>query len=281
MRIYTPAGNLAFKTFNFPDGQPHFVLETIDDSGFHDVTIETAIKSSQDLFQVLLVAGVLRNNGYSEINLDIRYLMGARMDRAISNCEPFTLQLIARMVNSAGFSRVRILDAHSDVATRLIRNSVNVLPFAVVEQVLTTTNHPVVVCPDKGARDRVRKLYPGIILECSKTRDMATGTLTGFKIDGPFQNFTSGRGGTEVLIIDDICDGGGTFIGLSKILREAGAKKVYLYITHNVQNKDHLEGIDRIFTTDSFSNGSSIHVYSGPDGMKDRVVIPISMEKIK
>lgn len=278
MRIYTPAGDLAFKAFDFPDSAPHFKLETYD-VDFRSVTIELAIRGSRDLLMLCLVNDVLRAHGYSEVSCDVRYLLGARMDRAISTMEPFSLAVIARIINSCGFTKVRILDVHSEVATRLIRNSENVLPFGVVEQVQRTLNYPVVVSPDKGARDRVRKLYPGIILECSKTRDVTTGELKGFKIDGPWQNFRDGRGGHEALIIDDLCDGGGTFIGLSKILREAGAKKVFLFVTHAVMSKGlKLEGIDHIYTTDSYYD----QVRRNGELDQDRLtVIPISMKEIK
>jgi ribose-phosphate pyrophosphokinase len=248
MRIYTKAGDLAFKTFTFPDGQPHFKLETYERE-FLSVTIEAAIKNPADLFQVVLVSSVLREHGYSEVLLDIRYLLGARMDRAISSQEPFTLQSVARIINSCGFNRVRILDAHSEVATRLIRNSSNVLPFATVRQVRNTCGYPFIVCPDKGARDRVSNLCAGYHVQCSKVRDTSTGALKGFSIESHGVNLPY----ESVLIVDDICDGGGTFVGLAKELRKAGAKKVFLFVTHGIFSKSvPLDGIDQIFTTDSY-----------------------------
>lgn len=272
MRIYTPAGDLAFKSFTFPDGQPHFKLETYEVE-FRDVVIETAIKSPSDLFMVVMAASVLRASGYYSVSLDIRYLMAARMDRAISSGEPFTLELVARTLNSCGFSKVRILDAHSQVATKLIRNSTNVLPFNVVNQVISTLHPGVVVVPDKGAIDRMYELfkrfpYPPEIVYCSKKRDMDTGALSGFKVEDP--SLCQGR---EVLIIDDICDGGGTFVGLAAELRKAGATKVHLYITHGIFSKGvPLAGIDQIFTTDSY-----IDPYWATRGA---VVIPISMKEL-
>lgn len=270
MRIYTTAGDLAFKSFTFPDGQPHFKLETYEVE-FSGVVIETAIKSPSDLFMVVMAASVLRASGYYSVSLDIRYLMAARMDRAISSDEPFTLELVARTLNSCGFSKVRILDAHSPVATKLIRNSVNVLPHAVVNQVLSTLYPGAVVVPDKGAIDRIYELfkrfpYPPEIVYCSKKRDMTTGALSGFKV----ASLCMGR---EVLIIDDICDGGGTFVGLAKELRAAGATRVHLYVTHGIFSKGiPLSGIDQIFTTDSY-----IDPYWATRGA---VVIPISMKEL-
>lgn len=282
MRIYTPAGDLAVKTFTFPDGQPHVKLET-HEIDFRSATIETAIRSSDELLQTVLVSEVLRRQGYSEINLDIRYLLGARMDRPIGQNEPFTLNCVARILNSCGFSKVRILDAHSEEATRLIRNSENVLPYMVAEQVFATLPDAWPVRPDKGAGNRVGKLTnvcrPAnrAIIRCEKSRNSETGKLSGFSVNDPSWVSTC----KEVVIIDDICDGGGTFVGLAKELRKAGAQKVYLYVTHGIFSKGlPLEGIDHIYTTDSYYS----YVY-GPEFASDKadkvVVIPVSMKEMK
>lgn len=281
MRIYTPAGDLAFKTFTFPDGQPHWRLETYERE-FNTVTVEVAIKSPSDLFQVVLVSSVLREQGYSEVNLDVRYLMAARMDRAIDTFQPFTLQSVARIINACGFNKVRILDAHSEVATRLIRNSTNVLPHNVVKQILTTVGSVVIICPDEGAKPRVEKLRPFDynLGYGGKKRDMATGALSGFYYGGPVT--IKDR---DCLIVDDICDGGGTFTGLAKVLREAGAKKVYLFCTHGIFSKGpYLEYVDKIFTTDSYrGKDDRIETPGGGGKLSDFgvTVIPISLKEIK
>ena len=273
MRIYTKSGDLAFKLSTFPDGQPHFKLETYE-RDFHAATIEMGIKSPSDLFQISLVVDVLKQHGYGEVNLDIRYLMGARMDRAIDAFQPHTLQVVARQINSLGFAKVRILDVHSEVATRLIRNSSNVLPYKVVQQVMATLGDVDAVCPDKGADQRVYLLlgdgtaFPGTwIHHCFKKRDMQTGALSGFTVP------REGLKGRDLLIIDDICDGGGTFVGLAKELRAGGARSVNLFVTHGIFSKGlPLEGIDVVYTTDSYQ----------PDtyGFEKIVCIPISMKEM-
>lgn len=272
MRIYTPAGDLAFKTFTFSDGQPHIKVET-HDLDFREVTIEVALRDCASLVLVLLAASVLRGMGYSSINLDVRYLLGARMDRALDVFQPFTLEVIARMINSAGFSRVRILDVHSEVALRLIRHAENVLPVAALWSVRQALKHPTIVCPDKGAMARVEQLcgsWPTIY--CSKVRDAQTGELKGFHADIKLCYDHS-----DVLIVDDICDGGGTFVGLAKELRSKGAKKVYLFVTHGIFSKGpHLEGIDHIYATDSYGDP-----YAYENLVRGLTIIPVSMKELK
>ncbi len=277
MRIYTKAGDLAFSSFTFPDGQPHFRLETYE-LEFRTATIELAIKSPADLFLLSLAVDVLRNHGYSEIHLDIRYLLGARMDRSISSLEPHTLQTVARTINSMGFNQVRILDAHSEVATRLIRNSTNLLPVKIVEGIYTTLGQSdvVVVTPDKGAQPRVSELFRNWeyrYCRMEKVRDQDTGRLKGFAFKDGMDNVKE-RG---CLIVDDICDGGGTFVGQAKLLKLAGAKKVFLYVTHGIFSKGlPLEGIDRVFTTDSYWADKDYATAS----FMGLTVIPVSMKEL-
>ena len=57
------------------------------------------------------------------------------------------------------------------------------------------------------------------------------------------------------LIVDDICDGGGTFSGIAQVLRANGAEKIYLCVTHGIFSKGiEINGIDEIFTTDSYAS---------------------------
>lgn len=89
------------------------------------------------------------------------------------------------------------------------------------------------------------------------------------------------RGRTIALIVDDICDGGGTFVGLAKELRAAGATRVYLYVTHGIFSKRlPLEGIDHVYTTDSFLSGP-VNLHGNYLGHGDRLtIIPISMKEM-
>lgn len=264
MRIYTKFGDLAFKTFDFPDGQPHFELQTSDDSD--TVTVETRIKNPHELFMTCIVAETLRRN-FKHVQLDIRYLMAARMDRAISVREPFTLATVSNML-LGWYSRTRILDPHSKKSEFLL-GADEILPHAVVEQVLKTLGDVTIVIPDKGAKERVHLLVPATNqphVQILKTREMATGKITGMEIQNPKDV------GKSCLIVDDICDGGRTFIGAAKLLREAGAEKVSLYVTHGIfSNRLPLEGIDTIYTTDSFHNWAMVPHCS-------LVCIPVSMK---
>jgi ribose-phosphate pyrophosphokinase len=61
-----------------------------------------------------------------------------------------------------------------------------------------------------------------------KTRDVSTGTISGFGLE-PCEP----RGSARVLVVDDICDGGGTFMGLGKVINDR-LIKADLYVTHGI-----------------------------------------------
>jgi ribose-phosphate pyrophosphokinase len=97
-------------------------------------------------------------------------------------------------------------------------------------------------------------LYRENIIQGNKKRDPETGGLSGFDYEGDVK-------GKNLLIVDDIADGSGTFIGLAQKLLEGGAKEVRLYVTHGIFSKgvDFLlnNGISHIYTTDTYYRGES------------------------
>lgn len=252
MRIYTLEGTIPHESFTFPDGQRHVKLLTRETRADNlQARIETAIASSGDLVDVLLAKDALDASGYIT-SLDIRYLLGARMDRRIDCDQPSTLEVVCRLLLGAGFRKIRVLDPHSDRALKLL-DATAVYPYAIVEQVLQSY-HPqstVVIAPDEGARQRVSELVPPSlgfpVRNGYKTRDSNTGQLSRFGVEDP--SFIAQR---KCLIVDDICDGGGTFSGLGDVLMRAGAQSVDLFVTHGIFSKNlPLQWIKKVFTTDS------------------------------
>jgi ribose-phosphate pyrophosphokinase len=267
LKITTLSGDVPFRLFKFPDGQRHFqlLLERIPETA---VTIESPIRSADELFDVLIAKDTLDARGHIT-SLDIRYLLAARMDRRIDQDQPFTLQIVCRTIAAAGFRRIHVLDPHSPVSLSLL-NAQAVMPMKTVGRILDLY-HPdelVVLSPDAGATDRVKTLLTGHALHLrqgKKHRDSKTGALSGFTVDD--LSFFKGK---RALIIDDICDGGGTFTAHANMLIEAGAISVDLYVTHGIFSQGTpLAGIRRIYTTDSFADSNS--------SSTNFVVMPVSM----
>ena len=265
--IHPQQSDIPFKTLVFPDGQPHISLDCRDAmhrvstsqnaENTEGVAIIARIANPTDVFTVLMAKDILEANGFERVDLHIAYLMSARMDRQMTDFEPFTLRIVAAMINQAGFNRVTIFDPHSDVSTALIHRSKAISNDIFVKNCIEYfyQNKPsddyALISPDAGALKKIYKVAQYVnapsVIECSKKRDVKTGHLSGFQtMETDFQ-------GKTCFIVDDICDGGGTFIGLAKLLKERNAGKVVLIVSHGIFSKGFdLAGIDAIYCTDSF-----------------------------
>lgn len=183
---------------------------------------------------------------FNHIKLILPYLPYARQDKQVSNKSTFALNTFAMILNSLKFSEVHIYDPHSDEAKILINKVFVISPSNEINDALVKTQ--AISCfPDKGAAVRYSKMIGQFTtVTCEKIRDQLTGDITGFKTEDRIMP------NMDYLIIDDICDGGRTFIEAAKVLHAGGANNVHLYVSHGIFSKG-LEilrnaGIKRIFT---------------------------------
>jgi ribose-phosphate pyrophosphokinase len=256
--IRPQASDITYKMLIFPDGQPHIVLNLDGIDGKDKAClVSTRVANPTDLFTVLMAKDVLEAHGFERIDLTISYLMAARMDRQMTENEPFSLRIVAAMLNQAGFRRVSIFDPHSDVSTALILRSKAISNEAFVGKCLEhfyqnkERDDYALISPDAGALKKIYKVAQFVqapsVIECSKMRDVKTGQLSGFNTQVvDFQ-------GKTCFVIDDICDGGGTFVGLAALLKSRNTGKIVLIVSHGIFSKGFdLANIDAIYTTDSF-----------------------------
>ena len=188
-----------------------------------------------------------------KVGLTYPYLPYARQDRVMTQTEPFSLKTFCNIINAQKFESVTVFDPHSDVGIGLIDRSAYIPQWHIVQTVVPKeilyNPNVVVVSPDAGAYKKVSKLITNDerIAIGVKHRD-DKGTITGTKVFGNVE-------GRDCLMVDDICDGGRTFIELAKELKEQGANKIYLYVTHGIFSRgfeELKENIDHIYTTNSF-----------------------------
>lgn len=180
--------------------------------------------------------------------LHLPYIPYARQDKEIHNEQTFALRVFAKLLNSLEFQHVTCCDPHSECAYNLINNVVEHYPRQQIEAAFVNTYSDIVCYPDEGARIKYLKALDACRFQHiygEKERDQLTGHITHYKLEGDPK-------GKRVLIIDDICDGGMTFILLAKELIEKGAKEVNLFVSHGIFSKGIQilkdAGIKRIFT---------------------------------
>lgn len=265
-----------YKSFKFSAGEVHVnvkeALKNLEPTD--DFEVIARLHSSDDIMEMFLLLDAVNrfHSSFVRIDLTIPYLPYSRQDRVCTKGDPSSLGvfllLLEKFVDES-FHPVylRVADLHSE--------NVDILGFPQKDGLIELDWSDIlddsirffdeisfkgveVVSPDKGAREKTIN-FTDYLYDCdvgsskfyqgSKVRDPATGNLTGFDVD--CKDFK----GQDLIIMDDICDGGGTFLGLAKVLKERNAGKISLYVTHGIFSKgiDIFEGlIDTIYTTDSF-----------------------------
>jgi len=260
---------IKYKVSKFPDGQQQVTIieESFYLSDNEVVEVISRMNSFLDLELIICTVMSLREIvGVTKIELYCPLILGSRSDRKFEQgSNNYLKTVICPIINSLGFSKVRVLHPHSDVLEACINNFEKVpnslFSFATHDLFYHEDGYyeglkkATIVSPDAGALKGIYKLLDGLnlknypdILVCNKSRDN-DGKLTRTEVPMKLKDHTN-----DLVIIDDLCDGGYTFIVLAKKLKEQGAKKVYLYISHAYFSKglDVLkENIDHVYCTNS------------------------------
>lgn len=263
MFLPTSAPELKFKCFKFSGGELNFKLqeEFLDYSKVDRVVITHRVNSSDDLMKILMAVDALRLEGIRRFDLIMPYIPYARQDRKCDTGEAFSLKVFTKIINSVGFESVLVLDSHSDVAPALLDNCINLdnhryVMLAAMAIKAINPKDLLLVSPDTGANKKINKVFDTVkyffnTVKCDKVRDMTNGNILGVEV------MKDDLLGLDCLIVDDICDGGRTFIEISKALKAKNAGKVSLFVTHGIFSAgfDELEKhLDKIYTTNSFQD---------------------------
>ena len=248
----TSEQSIKFESFVFNGGEPH--IKILDDlTEVKEVTITTRVRSFNDMGLLLIAADALKRTGVQKLNLVLPYFPGARQDRVMTGGESLTVKVYADILNTIGFQKVTIVDPHSEVTSAVLNNVHVISNHAFVAACLKNERDYLLISPDGGALKKIYKVAQHLggqpVVECSKKRDVATGKLSGFKV------YEEDLEGKTCVIVDDICDGGGTFIGLAKELKKKNCGKLILIVTHGIFSKGFEElaqSFDHIYSTNSF-----------------------------
>lgn len=248
----------ALSAFTFPAGEKHLKREEQRDLEPVEIAIfqPNAASLHDDLFQLAMWAAYLLTTKSKTVLL-IPYFPGARADRGT----PFGAREYAQFIGEMWINQVILYDPHSEVIVEELELwSMDAAITTVVrpEDILNTRDSKAVmpniydgiIAPDKGAVDRAQGVADQFMLPlytAEKVRDFETGKLSGFNIDLPETG--------HFLIVDDICDGGGTFLGLAIVAPLT--VKLDLYVSHGVFSKtadlDLPLKFNKIFTTNSYA----------------------------
>lgn len=254
------------KSTVFSGGEVHVNVASYPDK-CDSVLVKARITNSEGLIETLLLCEALwARYPKATKQITLPYMPYSRQDRRCATGDAFSLQIIAKTIYKGiadlGFELIT-WDMHSREGLGIISNQLSTLGGSMCVQELSMLhlasslerygllNSTILVSPDKGARAKVSIIgekYNIPVVYGSKLRDPKTGNLSGFSVD--MENLN----GLDVLIVDDICDGGGTFLGLAEELKKVNCGKISLYVTHGIFSKgfDIFSGIiDNLYTTTS------------------------------
>jgi ribose-phosphate pyrophosphokinase len=252
--------SIKYKLIKFPDSHTHIDFINIADvTGKEFVTIETRLSTLDDVFILLQATSAIRSVSSSiPINLFISYLICGRYDRPMHSNDSFDLKIITDLLVSQKYARIVVYEAHSLATTALLNcENLHVLDKAVGEQVMKDLKNTCLVAPDLGAVKRVEEFVKKLgvdvpIVRCHKDRNILTGQIRGLEILNPKALRD------KVVIYDDLCDGGRTFIEAAKTLQiEKPNCNITLAVTHGIFSKGFdivLEAVDRVITTNSYTD---------------------------
>lgn len=234
-----------------------------------EIVVTAHIKSPDDILMLCQLKDALDNlvDKNKKIILIMPYLPYARYDRRMHDSDSHSLKVFANIINSLNFYKVYIYDCHSDVGLSLINNISHLDQLSIFETSSFNDEFnddnlqdriDTVIAPDVGAIKKSEKIAEKLgvnLVICNKSRDLTNGKITGYDI-------LKGSIGKNVLIVDDICDGGMTFILLSKSIKEKYPDtKIYLWVTHGIFSKgvdDLLKYIDGIYCDFSWTEDMRI-----------------------
>lgn len=254
------------KQGHYPDGT---LMLHLSDTPIY--MIEWNYENDAELFTLICIKKHYDQYG-DNIVLVVPYLPHARMDRVKNASDVFTLKYFCEIINSLNFYKVVVADVHSNVSLALldrveqapianiIHHALKAVAFKMTGEVgheyfMEACANLALFFPDEGAMKRYSDCANLPYAFGVKKRDWETGQIMELQII----NSESVKG-KDILIIDDICSRGGTFLHSAKALKKAGVRDIYLYITHaentmvegEMYNDPNL--IKHIFTSGSIFN---------------------------
>lgn len=277
--------DIKYQIISYPDGQKDIVInnclniEHLSLLYKESVQIKSRLNNAEDLLMIICATKALRNLKVKEIHLYVPYIMGLRSDRLFQEGgNRYVKDIIAPILNMQNYESVTCYDAHSYVAENCINNLVNInnvelVKFFIKDKGIKNNwelmTHSVLVSPDAGASHKIYKLaeqigYTGNIITCSKERN-TSGELVETTV--PLRSRHKSK---DFILIDDICDGGRTFINIAKVIkedREFKDSKIYLIVTHGIFSKGFEElyqYFDGIYTTNSYKENEDL-IFGGDE----------------
>lgn len=219
--------------------------------------IQPTFPPAENLLELLLLIDAAKRASASRVTAVIPYFGYARQDKKDEPRMPISAKLISNLISTAGADRVLTMDLHADQIQGYFDVPVDHL-FAApifaqhVRRTQKNLKRLVVVSPDLGGAKRARHFANRLgrvgvaVIEKQRPRPNVSATLN---VIGTVRE-------KDCLLLDDILDTGGTVVSACAALKEAGARKIFVYCVHPLLSKDAVKKIikapiDDVVVTDT------------------------------
>lgn len=235
--------SITIDVLKFNDGSIRVVLPEMTQELEHRYCIITAfVENMDDIIIISQIKDIIErlSKAPKMFTLALTSTSYTRYDRVMfeNKTDSFGAKVFADIVNGLNFDFVHLFDCHSEVMIDLINKAVNIDQSKLLEDTLYRYSDFVgdynLIAPDKGATKKLTE--PNMIFD--KVRNVETGQITGMQV--AFDDCDVSK---DYLVVDDICEGGRTFIELAKLFKEVKGENtnIYLYVTHGIFSNNAVE----------------------------------------
>ena len=209
-----------------------------------NMTVRLLSADSEQIMRAVMLADALKYLGAINLTLNTPYLPYSRQDRVCSKGESFSLSVFLDVLDRVGYNNIETLDIHNSKCCSKLITNIHVDYTLYIQTPLEGT---VFVSPDKGAVERCKRAscgqYPVAVLDKERTLEgivQEPSTIIDLQLI---------KEAKSLLIIDDICDGGGTFLSAAKVLRGLNpTAELHLFVTHGIFSQG-LEKLENVFNS--------------------------------
>ena len=261
------AQNLKLKLVNsnikrFADGEIYVEINENIRGNSIFVIQSISTPANDNLMELLICIDALRRSSAKNITAVIPYFGYARQDRKVVPRTAISAKLVSNLITNAGAHRIVTVDLHAGQIQGFfdipVDNLFSTPIFSKHIKKYISNKNIICVAPDVGGVERARALGQklNVGLAIVDKRRPAPGKSQVMNIIGNVKE-------KNCLLVDDIIDSGGTIVNAAKVLKEKGAKDVYVYVTHGVLSGNAVEQINnskikKLILTDTIDNSNKI-----------------------
>jgi ribose-phosphate pyrophosphokinase len=231
----------------FSDGESKIRISK-DVKGKNCVVVQSTYPPTDThIIQALMILKKCNDDNASGVCAVIPYMAYARQDRAFSEGEVVSIELVAKLFESVGTNHLLTVDIHSFRALSYFKidaKNASSIPLLANYATDKLNLRPLIVSPDKGGAKRAeefaRALKTRDVIALNKVRDKTTGEVT---VDEKLDIDIANR---DIILVDDIISTGSSIIKACEVLKKNNCGKVYVMCAHALLIGDALQRIKAV-----------------------------------